>query len=154
MHAGLEGGAAGAASAAGRRLGRPRPPGQARRRRAAARRLAPTWLLRQPLPLGVQPDGQPCHHGPLRLLAGPHRIETGWWPDPATSRGGGLARPDAFAGTESGPVEQAGSPAAARDYYIAQNPAAELLWIYRERATAAGQGARATPRWFLQGLYA
>ncbi|MDO5693250.1 MAG: DNA polymerase Y family protein [Pseudomonadota bacterium] len=95
--------------------------------------LAPTWLLREPLPLGVQPDGQPCHHGPLRLLAGPHRIETGWWcADDSASEGSG----------------------AARDYYIAQNAAAGLLWIYRERATAARQGANATPRWFLQGLYA
>ena len=91
--------------------------------------LAPTWLLREPLPLGVQPDGQPCHHGPLRLLAGPHRIETGWWPDAHTPS------------------------AAARDYYIAQTSAAELLWIYRERATSAQQDEGAAPRWFLQGLY-
>ncbi|MDO5623392.1 MAG: DNA polymerase Y family protein [Pseudomonadota bacterium] len=96
--------------------------------------LAPTWLLREPLPLAVQADGQPCHHGPLRLLAGPRRIETGWWPDDAVPA----------------------TCAAARDYYIAQNPAAELLWVYRERATSAqhGDGADAAPRWFLQGLYA
>lgn len=91
--------------------------------------LAPTWLLREPLPLDVQADGQPCHHGPLRLLAGPRRIEAGWWP-------------------EGSAVE---STAVARDYYIAQNPAAELLWIYRERATSAQHDA--APRWFLQGRY-
>ena len=94
--------------------------------------LAPTWLLREPLPLDVQGDDQPCHHGPLRLLTGPRRIEAGWWPD------------------DDAPA----APAAARDYYIAQNPAAELLWIYRERATSAQQGASNQPRWFLQGLYA
>ena len=94
--------------------------------------LAPTWLLREPLPLGVQADGQPCHHGPLRLLSGPRRVEAGWWGDA---------------------LPGAGQPAA-RDYYIAQNPAAELLWIYRERATAAQQGVDAVPRWFLQGRYA
>ena len=93
--------------------------------------LAPTWLLREPLPLEVAEGGQPCHHGPLRLLAGPRRVETGWWPDPAAP----------------------GAPAAARDYYIAQNPAAELLWVYRERATSAAPSA-AGPRWFLHGLYA
>ena len=93
--------------------------------------LAPTWLLREPLPLEVAEGGQPCHHGPLRLLAGPRRVETGWWPDPAAP----------------------GAPVAARDYYIAQNPAAELLWVYRERATSAAPSA-AGPRWFLHGLYA
>ncbi len=94
--------------------------------------LAPTWLLREPVPLQVQADGQPCHHGPLRLLTGPRRVETGWWPDATAALG---------------------APAA-RDYYIAQNPAAELLWIYRERATSAQQDASARPRWYLQGLYA
>ena len=94
--------------------------------------LAPAWLLREPLALAVQADGRPCHHGPLRLLSGPRRIEAGWWAD---------ALPDQ------------GQPAA-RDYYIAQNPAAELLWIYRERATAARHAGAAAPRWFLQGLYA
>jgi protein ImuB len=79
----------------------------------------------------VQADGQPCHHGPLRLLTGPRRIEVGWWPDAA----------------------EAASKPAARDYFIAQTAAAELLWIYRERATAA-QPSDAAPRWFLQGLYA
>ena len=93
--------------------------------------LTPTWLLREPLPLDVQADGQPCHHGPLRLLTGPRRIEAGWWPDAA----------------------EAASKPAARDYFIAQTAAAELLWIYRERATAA-QPSDAAPRWFLQGLYA
>ena len=49
-----------------------------------------------------------------------------------------------------------------RDYFIAQSATAELLWIYRERPTAAdlarggagtgGQGA--ATRWFLHGLYA
>ena len=65
-------------------------------------------------------------------VAGPHRIEAGWWPD------------------DDAPA----APAAARDYYIAQNPAAELLWIYRERATSTQQGASNQSRWFLQGLYA
>ncbi|HOB67453.1 DNA polymerase Y family protein [Ottowia sp.] len=98
--------------------------------------LAPTWLLREPLPLELQADGQPCHGGPLRLLTGPRRVEAGWWPQAPDQAQHDSPRP------------------AARDYYIAQNPAAELLWIYRERATSARHGAGAQPRWFLQGLYA
>lgn len=127
--------------------------------------LSPTWLLRKPQPLTLE-AGQPCHQGQrLRLIAGPHRLEAGWW---------SAALPEAVEGV-----------AAARDYFIAQSPAAELLWVYRERLTAAqsacapsstahaasgvkdharsrsavNEGCRIqeTPwpeRWFLQGLYA
>jgi protein ImuB len=42
---------------------------------------------------------------PLRLLAGPERLEAGWWD-------GGLS---------------------ARDYFVAGLPAGELVWIYRLR---------------------
>lgn len=91
--------------------------------------LAPAWLLRDPLPLEVR-DGRPCHRGLLRLLVGPQRIEAGWW---------GAAIPEQ------------GKPAA-RDYYIAQNPAAELLWVYQERQTSHQESLE--PRWFLQGIYA
>lgn len=105
--------------------------------------LAPAWLLRPPQPL-AQEQGQPVHQGQrLRLIAGPRRIESGWW---------------------SGAVADAGSePPVARDYFIAQSPTAELLWVYRERPTSASEpatGASAqerqpdAPRWFLQGLYA
>ena len=91
--------------------------------------LAPTWLLREPLALEIR-NGQPWYRGLLRLLSGPRRIETGWW---------GAAMPGQ------------GAPAA-RDYYIAQNPAAELLWVYQERPTSRHD--RVGQRWFLQGLYA
>jgi protein ImuB len=83
--------------------------------------LAPTWLLPEPQPLAVQ-GGQPRHRGAaLRLLTAPRRIEAGWW-------------------------DKTG---AARDYFVAQGAAAELLWVYRERATTQQPGAR----WFLHGLY-
>ncbi len=70
----------------------------------------PLWLLPEPLPL-PQPaaDGRPRWLGrPLTLLAGPERIETGWWD-------GGLAL---------------------RDYYVAADDAGALLWLYRERLGA------------------
>ena len=120
--------------------------------------LLPTWLLEPPQELELR-DGEPHWHGPLRRRVGPQRVEgDGWWegPDEAedegTDEGVGVA----------GPI--------ARDYYIAENPQGQLLWIYRERprmnldlaaeagvhagaAGAAGMMGQA-PRWFLHGLYA
>lgn len=78
---------------------RPRP--GVRQTTAAAR---PTWLCDPPEPLPLR-DHRPCHGSPLALLAGPERIEAGWWDD--------------------APV--------ARDYYIAENQTGQLLWIFRER---------------------
>ena len=67
--------------------------------------LRPFWLLEQPQAL--QENGSiPCHHGPLKLLAGPERIESGWW-DGAD---------------------------VARDYFIARAADEALLWVYRERS--------------------
>lgn len=71
----------------------------------------PPWILRQPLPLEVQ-SHRPLYQGPLRLLAGPERIEAGWWEGLAD-----LTR---------------------RDYFIAHSEHSGLLWIYRERAPARG----------------
>lgn len=68
----------------------------------------PLWLLAQPQLL--HEDGaMPCLEGPLTLLAGPERIESGWWD------GEGVAR----------------------DYFVASNPAQAVLWIYRERNAGA-----------------
>lgn len=63
----------------------------------------PSWLLDPPLPLSVL-NGQPCYQGPLTLLAGPQRMETGWW-DQAAVR---------------------------RDYFLAHSRRAGLLWVFRE----------------------
>ena len=64
----------------------------------------PFWLLAEPRPIR-EVGSVPHHEGPLELLAGPERIETGWW--------------------DSGEI--------ARDYFVARSPAQSLLWIYRER---------------------
>ncbi|MGE5453428.1 MAG: Y-family DNA polymerase [Acidobacteriota bacterium] len=71
----------------------------------------PCWLLKAPLPLSLSrlAPGQaemPFYQGRLRLLAGPHRIEAGWWDDEAPT---------------------------ARDYYLASSERAGLLWVFRER---------------------
>jgi protein ImuB len=91
--------------------------------------LYPPWLLREPLRLEVRSE-KPHYHGPLRLLEGPHRLETGWWDAPREAAG-------------------------ARDYFIARSEEAGLLWVYRERlAPGTGDGEMAPVRWFLQGIYA
>ncbi|MBL8385418.1 MAG: DNA polymerase Y family protein [Burkholderiales bacterium] len=75
----------------------------------AARGPRPVWLVEPPRPLR-EIGGKPHHDGPLTLIAGPERIESGWW--------------------DGAPV--------ARDYFIAQTPARALVWIFRERGLPPG----------------
>ena len=84
----------------------------------------PVWLCPEPQPLherGLHPllDGRP-----LQLLAGPERIEAGWWD-------GALA---------------------ARDYFIAATGEGALVWVYRARLPLAG--SEAGGGWFLHGRFA
>jgi protein ImuB len=69
----------------------------------------PVWLLRAPQRLSER-GGKPWRQGPLRLLSGPERIETGWWD-------GGEVR---------------------RDYYMACDSNGARLWIFREHAAPQG----------------
>jgi protein ImuB len=85
----------------------------------------PAWIIETPLELKLQRD-KPVYDSPLKLLAGPERIESGWWDDAMI----------------------------ARDYFIAENKLGQLLWIYREydpiekdKNKADGKG------WYLHGLY-
>jgi protein ImuB len=64
----------------------------------------PVWLLDRPKPL-AEIGARPHHEGPLELLAGPERIESGWWD------GNNVAR----------------------DYFVARMQNEALVWIYRER---------------------
>lgn len=84
---------------------------------AQARALAtqPLWLLPQPRVLAERAQRPLLDGEPLQLLAGPDRLETGWWDD-------------------DGP--------AVRDYFIAQAASGALVWVYRHRlpADAAGPG--------------
>ncbi|MGF6525111.1 Y-family DNA polymerase [Variovorax sp. PvP013] len=109
--------------------------------------LWPAWLLPEPLPLDVR-DGHPCYQGRLVRLAGPQRLETGWWSDDDE------ADADPERGVERNP-DAGGSAAPApalRDYYVARSPGAGLVWVFRERLP--GGGVARDARWFLQGLYA
>jgi protein ImuB len=71
----------------------------------AAARLGrrPFWLLAAPRRLEQVAEKPHCG-GPLAFLAGPERIEAGWWD---------------------------GAPCA-RDYFVARTPDDALLWVYRE----------------------
>ncbi len=67
----------------------------------------PLWLLPEPRPL-PELGAAPQHEGPLALIAGPERIESGWWDE------GGVKR----------------------DYFVARTQALSYVWIYRERQPA------------------
>lgn len=72
----------------------------------------PAWLLPQPQALSLSP---------LQWLAGPHRVEAGWWDGQSV----------------------------ARDYYLAHNDQAGLLWVFRERHV---QETQSSPL-FLHGIF-
>jgi len=84
-------------------------PGSGRGAQEASPPTRPLWLLASPQPLR-EIAATPHYQGPLILLAGPERIESGWW--------------------DGNDV--------ARDYFIARNPSHSLLWVYRERRGDGG----------------
>jgi protein ImuB len=69
----------------------------------------PFWLLERPKPLaGI--GAMPHYEGPLELLAGPERIESGWWDGCNV----------------------------ARYYFVARTQGESLVWIYREQRDEGG----------------
>jgi protein ImuB len=76
----------------------------------AAHPPRPLWLLQQPRALREVASKPYYHNGPLALIAGPERIESGWW--------------------DGNDVK--------RDYFVAQTPDRSTLWIYRERRQPGG----------------
>ncbi|HXZ47496.1 MAG TPA: DNA polymerase Y family protein [Usitatibacter sp.] len=66
-------------------------------------RFRPVWLLNRPQRL-LAIGGVPSVQGALEILAGPERIEAGWWDGEEVRR----------------------------DYYVAANARGETFWIYRE----------------------
>lgn len=68
----------------------------------------PAWLLEPPRPLANR-AAAPWLDGPVTLLAGPERIESGWW--------------------DERPVR--------RDYYLARTASGARVWLYREHAEPA-----------------
>ena len=69
----------------------------------------PLWLFERPEALEA-PRGRPAYDGALKLLAGPERVESGWW--------------------DGADVQ--------RDYYVARTRQGARVWIYRECAGERG----------------
>lgn len=90
----------------------------------------PGFLRSPPLRLVVRRH-RPHYHGELQLLAGPQRIEGGWWDSAAAQPG-------------ANPIP------AARDYWVAHSPRAGLLWVFCTRPVAQQQ----EPAWYLHGHFA
>lgn len=88
----------------------------------------PTFILPEPLRLATR-DERPLYQGLLQLLAGPHRVEGGWW-DRTVVDGEQTTRH------------------VIRDYWVALSEHAGVLWIYQTRL--AGEETA----WFLHGSFA
>ncbi|MCX7172638.1 MAG: DNA polymerase Y family protein [Proteobacteria bacterium] len=84
----------------------------------------PLWLLARPQALREH-AGRPQRNGPLQLLGGPERIESGWWQEGELS------------GASIGDVR--------RDYFVALAADGRWLWIYRDNRLPGG--------WFLHGFF-
>jgi protein ImuB len=76
---------------------------------SASAGLRPFWLLAAPRPI-EEIGAVPHYGGALKLVAGPERIESGWWDGDDV----------------------------ARDYFVAQTPEQALVWIYRARGAGGG----------------
>lgn len=107
----------------------------------------PLWLLAFPQPVAV---------ADFNLLAGPERIETGWW-DAAS----GKTEEDAAGNTEGDAENAAGKSRLKerRDYFVAVSKSGAQCWLYRSlRRSAqktADRSARPAPEeWFLHGYFA
>ena len=88
----------------------------------------PTFVFDEPLRLAVRGD-RPLYQGLLQLLAGPHRIEGGWW-DRITENGEQTTRH------------------VARDYWVALSEHAGVLWVFQTRL------ANDETQWFVHGVFA
>jgi len=85
----------------------------------------PGFILSAPLPLLVRGE-RPYYQGELQLLAGPQRVEGGWWDRDETA----------------GQIRNV-----VRDYWVAQSAQAGVLWVFQTRLDQS-------PAWFLHGIFA
>jgi len=102
----------------------PRLPEAVRKTSTGSAITRPLWLLPQPQALQARRSRPLMEGRMLQLLAGPERIEAGWWD-------GGLAE---------------------RDYFIGQTAEGALVWLYRARLPQPGE-AGGGEGWFLHGRF-
>ena len=88
----------------------------------------PTFVLPELLRLAMRAE-RPLYQGLLQLLAGPHRVEGGWW-DRTIEDGEQRTRN------------------VARDYWVALSEHAGVLWVFQTRL------ANDETAWFLHGIFA
>ena len=88
----------------------------------------PSWVLPEPLKLATR-GPKPMYQGELHLLAGPHRVEGGWW-----------HRVETPTGQDNRHVQ--------RDYWVALSESAGVLWVFQERL------ADEDAAWYLHGIFA
>jgi protein ImuB len=120
---------------------RPAPEPVPRAKRCMVDVPQPTFILPKPLRLATQ-NNRPLYQGVLQLLAGPHRVEGGWW-DRTTQSAAGV-------GGEGGDGQpsQETTRHSARDYWVAVSEHAGVLWIFQMRL------AKEETAWFLHGTFA
>lgn len=127
-------------------------PAPEQRPRQRARSLdfpQPTFILPQPLRLASR-ESHPLYQGPLQLLAGPHRIEYGWFDRVGDRPGDTQADSKDRQGDREGEAAAApsGTRHVARDYFVALSEHAGVLWIFQTRL------ANEQSAWFLHGIFA
>jgi protein ImuB len=100
-------------------------PSRPRNAKAATRNAKAPAVIGAPRPLWLLDEARPLgvvfEAKPWILRDGPERIESGWW-DGRDCR---------------------------RDYFVAENPQGEIVWIYRDHRYGTDDG-----EWFLHGLFA
>ena len=106
----------------------PAPEGQPNKLARAVDVPQPSFILPEPLRLATRGE-RPMYQGPLILLAGPHRVEGGWWD---------RTQVDGRAETWN----------VVRDFWVALSEHAGVLWVFQTRLSDY-DGA-----WFLQGTFA
>ena len=111
----------------------------------------PSFLLAEPLQLLQDGNSQPLYQGPLQLLAGPQRIEGGWWHRSPCFVQPGDGKADTKPRTDAPPPTTPASQiahTAVRDYWVAHSAYAGLLWVFHTRLSAQDSA------WFLHGRFA
>lgn len=95
------------------------------RKKTAGKVVSDPTFAQAPRPLWLLAEPEPLGHlieaRPWVLKDGPERIESGWW-DGADVR---------------------------RDYFVAESPRGEIMWIYRDHRYGIDDG-----EWFIHGLFA